>query len=81
VHRFEQVDDGSGVRPCDIFGGTPNNTVYQLKRERNVRSTGLTAMLLYAIRDGRNMTLDELTEAYEIWRFEIKNSKGNARGA
>ena len=34
----DQVDDGSGiVALVDLFGGTPNNTVYRLKREKNVR--------------------------------------------
>jgi len=68
VHRIiEQVDDGSGVIALvDLFGGTPNNTVYQLKREKNVRIiTGFNLpMLIYAITERTETTTQaELVEA------------------
>ena len=73
----EQVDTGDGiVALVDIFGGTPNNTVYQLKRERSVRIlTGFNLpMLLYAITERTpGMTLDELTEGLQkVGASEIK---------
>ena len=68
-----QVDDGGGiVALVDIFGGTPNNTVYQLKRERNVRIvTGFNLpMLLYAITERtESTTLDELAEHFFINKY------------
>lgn len=72
-----QVDDGGGiVALVDIFGGTPNNTVYQLKRERNVRIvTGFNLpMLLYAITERtESTTLDELAEGLlKVGASEVK---------
>jgi mannose/fructose/sorbose-specific phosphotransferase system IIA component len=78
VHRIiEQVDDGSGVIALvDLFGGTPNNTVYQLKREKNVRIiTGFNLpMLIYAITERTETTTQaELVEALmRVGASEIK---------
>lgn len=61
-----RVDDGSGVVALvDIFGGTPNNTVFRLKRERNVRIvTGFNLpMLIYAVTERTpEMTQEEIVE-------------------
>ncbi len=78
VHQIiEQVDDGSGVVALvDLFGGTPNNTVYQLKREKNVRIiTGFNLpMLIYAITERTEATSQaELVEALmRVGASEIK---------
>lgn len=78
VHKIiEQVDDGSGVIALvDLFGGTPNNTVYQLKREKNVRIiTGFNLpMLIYAITERTETTTQaELVEALmHVGASEIK---------
>jgi PTS system mannose-specific IIA component len=60
VHKIiEQVDDGDGVVALvDLFGGTPNNTVFQLKREKNVRIvTGFNLpMLISAITERSETT-------------------------
>jgi PTS system mannose-specific IIA component len=56
---IEEVDDGDGVvAMVDLFGGTPNNTVFQLKREKNVRIvTGFNLpMLIYAITERNEET-------------------------
>jgi PTS system mannose-specific IIA component len=68
VHKIiEQVDDGDGVVALvDLFGGTPNNTVFQLKREKNVRIvTGFNLpMLIFAITErNESMTQAELVDA------------------
>ena len=78
VHKIiEQVDDGAGVIALvDLFGGTPNNTVYQLKREKNVRIiTGFNLpMLIYAITERSETTTQaELVEALmQVGASEIK---------
>ena len=78
VHKIiEQVDDGGGVIALvDLFGGTPNNTVYQLKREKNVRIiTGFNLpMLIYAITERTEATTQaELVEALmRVGASEIK---------
>lgn len=78
VHKIiEQVDDGDGVIALvDLFGGTPNNTVYQLKREKNVRIiTGFNLpMLIYAITERAETTTQaELVEALmRVGASEIK---------
>lgn len=78
VHKIiEQVDDGSGVIALvDLFGGTPNNTVYQLKREKNVRIiTGFNLpMLIYAITERTEITTQaELVDALmRVGASEIK---------
>lgn len=78
VHKIiEQVDDGDGVIALvDLFGGTPNNTVYQLKREKNVRIiTGFNLpMLIYAITERTETTTQaELVEALmRVGASEIK---------
>lgn len=78
VHQIiEQVDDGGGVIALvDLFGGTPNNTVYQLKREKNVRIiTGFNLpMLIYAITERTETTTQaELVEALmRVGASEIK---------
>ncbi|HWP22245.1 MAG TPA: PTS sugar transporter subunit IIA [Candidatus Cryosericum sp.] len=78
VHKIiEQVDDGSGVIALvDLFGGTPNNTVYQLKREKNVRIiTGFNLpMLIYAITERTETTTQaELVDALmRVGASEIK---------
>lgn len=78
VHKIiEQVDDGDGVIALvDLFGGTPNNTVYQLKREKNVRIiTGFNLpMLIYAITERTEATTQaELVEALmRVGASEIK---------
>ncbi len=73
----EQVDDGNGVVALvDLFGGTPNNTVFQLKREKNVRIvTGFNLpMLIYAITERTPATTQaELVEGLlQIGASEIK---------
>lgn len=78
VHKIiEQVDDGSGVIALvDLFGGTPNNTVYRLKREKNVRIiTGFNLpMLIYAITERTETTTQaELVDALmRVGASEIK---------
>ena len=71
------VDDGSGVVALvDLFGGTPNNTVFRLKRERNVRIvTGFNMpMLIYAVTERTpEMTQAEIVEGLlSIGATEIK---------
>jgi PTS system mannose-specific IIA component len=48
----KQVDTGDGiVALADLYGGTPNNTIFKLSREMNVRIiTGVNLpMVMYAI--------------------------------
>jgi len=78
VHKIvEEVDGGDGVVALvDLFGGTPNNTVFQLKREKNVRIiTGFNLpMLIYAITErNEETTQDELVKALmSVGASEIK---------
>lgn len=78
VHKIvEEVDGGDGVIALvDLFGGTPNNTVFQLKREKNVRIiTGFNLpMLIYAITERTEKTTqDELVKALmSVGASEIK---------
>lgn len=72
-----QVDDGSGiVALADIYGGTPNNTAFRLKQERNTRIvTGVNMpMIIYAITERtEETTQDELVEALlEIGASQVK---------
>lgn len=67
MRMVHQVDDGDGVVALvDLYGGTPNNTVFRLKKEENIRIiTGFNLpMLIYAITERTaDMTQDELVEA------------------
>lgn len=67
----EELDSGEGVVALvDIFGGTPNNTVYRLTQSHNIRIvTGFNLpMLIYAITErmegmSMDMLVDGLMEA------------------
>jgi len=66
VKAAERADTGKGVVALvDIFGGTPNNTVYRASKTRNIRIvTGVNVpMVIYAFTERNNeMTQDELIE-------------------
>jgi mannose/fructose/sorbose-specific phosphotransferase system IIA component len=66
VKAAKYVDTGQGVVALvDIFGGTPNNTVYHASKTKNIRIvTGVNLpMIIYAFTERNNeMTQDELIE-------------------
>jgi len=65
--KVEKLDTGEGVVALvDITGGTPNNTLFRLKMNHNIRIvTGVNLpMVMYAVMERYDgMTMDELVEA------------------
>ncbi len=62
LESAKQVDSGEGlVALVDLYGGTPNNTVYKLSREINVRIiTGANLpMVIYAITERSPQTTQQ----------------------
>jgi PTS system fructose IIA component. len=66
VMAAERVDTGKGVVALvDIYGGTPNNTVYHAAKTKNIRIvTGVNVpMVIYAVTERNDeMSQDELVE-------------------
>lgn len=76
VKAADRVDTGKGVVALvDIFGGTPNNTVYRASKTKNIRIvTGVNVpMIIYAVTERTDeMTQDELVEGLiRVGRSEI----------
>lgn len=79
INVIEKVDDGSGVLALvDIFGGTPNNTIYRAASLKGINLKIITGVNLPMVLDlatnlDENISLDELAKNVEkLGKEQIK---------
>ena len=67
--KLTRLDSGEGVVALvDITGGTPNNTIYRVKMEKNLNVrivTGVNLPMVMFLDRYDGMTMDELVEALQ----------------
>ena len=69
--KLARLDSGEGVVALvDITGGTPNNTIYRVKMEKNLNVRIVTGvnlpMVMFSVLDRFDgMTMDELVESLQ----------------